>query len=255
MIGVSYHIKANWVARKETTRSCAIRMTRMLTGLAALHSAFAHWYQQAWTLEEAFVPFCKMPPQVDELARVFEDGRHFTDVSHQLMPTLGYSISAWNGIDGPNGVSMMMHVGAYDDHTPFTNWGDIIVHGLRGVQPAGPDFINAKLVKAVLLTVIDTWEPSWASITDRDYWHKYLASKPVPPFLSGWMTYLSAPYARKVMPPLSAITEPVAGGGILMLATKEPFMLDNPQHVAVADAIQACLEPLQSDPRLGTTAP
>jgi immunity protein 52 of polymorphic toxin system len=250
MIGASYHIETKWAARKEATRSCAIRMARMLTGLSALHSAFAHWYQQAWTLEEAFVPLCKMPPQADELTRVFENGRHFTDVSHELMPTLGYSVSAWNGIEESDGISMMMHVGGYDDHVPFTNWGDMTVHGLRGVQPAGPDLINARLLEAVLLTTIDAWEPDHARIVDWGDLEKFVPRQPPLLFESGWMTYLAAPYARKVTPPPLALTEPVAGGGILMLATKEPFMLDNLQHVAVADAIQACLEPLQSDPRL-----
>jgi hypothetical protein len=222
----------------------------MLTELAALHSAFARWYQQAWTLEEAFVPFCKMPPQVEELTRVFEDGRHFTDVSNKLMPDLGYSVSAWNGTEGPDGLHMRVGAGADTDQRPFPNQVEITVHGLGGIEPGTPDLINAKLLKAVLLTMIDAWEPSRANIGDRDYWRKDLSPYTLQPFRSGWMTYLSAPYARKVTPPPSAITEPVAGGGILMLATNEPFTIDNPKHVAVADAIQACLEPLQSDPRL-----
>jgi hypothetical protein len=248
----SYRIRTDWAARAETTRACAIRMARMLTNLAALHSAFARWYEQAWTLEEAFVPLCKMPPQINELTEVFDKGRHFTDVSNELMADLGYSVGAWNGVDGPDGVSMSLGVGSYTEQRPFPNEVGITVHGLGALEPGSPDLINAKCLKAVLLTMIDAWEPSWANIADWDYGHKALSTTRIlQPFRSGWMTYLSSPYARKVTPPLSAITESVDGGGILMLATNEVFTPDNPQHVAVADAIQACLEPLQSDPRLG----
>jgi hypothetical protein len=242
---VSYSITTYGRPREETTRDCAVRMARMLTGLAALHPAFARWYQQAWTLEEAFVPFCKMPPQVEELTQVFEDGRHFTDLSNELMPDLGYSVNAWNGIEGPHGLHMRVHVGAYTDIRPFPNDVELTVQGLK---PGNADLINAKYLKAILLTMIDAWEPSWADTADGKSVNRF--SRPLPPFRSDWMTYLSAPYARKVTPPSSAITEPVAGGGVLMLATNEVFTPDNPQHIAIVNAIQACLEPLQSDPSL-----
>jgi hypothetical protein len=245
----SYNLQAFWTAREESTRACATRMARMLSALAALHPVFRCWYQQAWTLEEAFVPFCKMPPQVDELGDVFKEGRFFTDVSHELMPALGYSVGAWNGIEGSDGVSLRVHAGAYSDRRPFPNDLHMTVHGLGGYEPGKPEFINAKFLKAVLLTIVDAWEPSWASISDHDYF-RHLKLERGTPFFSGWMTYLSASYARKITPSAAAVTEPVAGGGVLMLATNEPFSLDNPQHVAVADAIQASLEPLQSTPRL-----
>jgi hypothetical protein len=60
------------------------------------------------------------------------------------------------------------------------------------------------------------------------------------------MTYLSAPYARKISPPPQAIVEHTPGGGMLMIATRERFSLAVPAHVAAADAIHAALAPLQS---------
>lgn len=46
-------------------------------------------------------------------------------------------------------------------------------------------------------------------------------------------------------PPAGAIVERVAGGGMLLLATLERFSMDNPAHLAAADAIQAALAPIQ----------
>lgn len=221
----------------------------MLRSLAAIHPTFARWYKQAHARAEANEAFCAMPPQIDELTEIFEKGRHYKDISHELMPTLGYSISAWNGIDSPCDVALHAHAGDYGGLGIFPNQLELNLPALRD---GNADLINTKCVKAVLLTIVDAWEPSSASTTDWSYSQKFFSPGPMPPFRSGWMTYLAAPYARRIIPPPSAITEPVAGGGILMLATNEPFDVGNPQHVAVADAIQASLEPLQANPLLGT---
>jgi hypothetical protein len=45
--------------------------------------------------------------------------------------------------------------------------------------------------------------------------------------------------------PPEAIVEPVPGGGLLLLSTREPFDALNPAHVAAADAMQLALEPIQ----------
>jgi hypothetical protein len=57
-------------------------------------------------------------------------------------------------------------------------------------------------------------------------------------FRSGRMTYLAPRYASRITPPPAAIVEPVAGGGVLLLATEKRFSMDNP-------AIQAALDPIE----------
>jgi hypothetical protein len=246
-----YRLETYGVSREESPRSCATRLARILSGLVLIHPAFGRWNQQGHTGSEWSVPFCAMPPNIDELTSIFEKGRHYRDITHELMSEAGFSVSAWNGMEGPLGVSMRLNVGSYWDRPDFPNQIDF---ELGDLEPASAGFIDKVVLKASLLAVVEAWEPSWASLACLNYSKKFFASLPPPPFRSGWMTYLSAPYARKITPPSSAITRTVAGGGILILATNEPFTLDNPQHVAVADAIQACLEPLQSGPRLSTSA-
>jgi hypothetical protein len=95
------------------------------------------------------------------------------------------------------------------------------------------------------------------------YWERWLRAEPwndddrkvarrddyVPRVTGGWMTYLCADYARRITPPPGIDAEPVAGGGILLIATQETFSPGNPVHDAAADAIQNALLPLQNLPR------
>ncbi len=242
-----YDIALRWGAREESTHSCAVRLARMLDSLAAIHPAFRKWNRQGYNEEQWNKPFCVMPPDVDELTDIFERSRQYTDTSRELMPDLGFSASAWNGSEGPLGVNASWRAGAYGDFPDFPN---AVEMNVDGPTVDNADLINPDTLKSLFLAMIEAWEPSWASIVDGDYWKPFYEKKPFPPFRSGWMTYFSAPYAKKITAPLSAIVESTKGGGILILATNEPFTTSDPKHVAVADAIQACLEPFQSDPRL-----
>ena len=66
-----------------------------------------------------------------------------------------------------------------------------------------------------------------------------------PPFWSGWIVYLASRFADRIVPPPQASVEKVPGHGLMIYATRETFDLDNPAHVAAADAIQAALAPIQ----------
>ncbi|WP_219321841.1 Imm52 family immunity protein [Methylovirgula sp. HY1] len=62
------------------------------------------------------------------------------------------------------------------------------------------------------------------------------------------MQYLSAPLARLITPPQTAIVDHLPNGGLLMSATTETFKVDNPTHLAVARDIAAATEPLNKLP-------
>jgi hypothetical protein len=59
------------------------------------------------------------------------------------------------------------------------------------------------------------------------------------------MTYLAPKYATRIIPPPSAIVEPVSNGGLLLLATEDQFDMENPAHLAAVAAVQTALGPLQ----------
>jgi Immunity protein 52 len=239
-----YEIATYGGPREESARACAVRFARMATALATIHPAFARWNRTAYTARRANAPFCTMPPDIGELTKTIERGRQIADVSREVMRDLGFSISGWNGEEGPGGVGFRMHVGAYTTTMRFPNQAHFTFGRL---EEDNQDLLDIKILKAVLLTLVDAWEPDWAVLTDDNYIHALVERGPFPRFSSGWVSYLAAPYARKVLPPPKAIVEPVAGGGILMLATNEPFSIDQPEHVFAADAIQESLLALEAD--------
>jgi immunity protein 52 of polymorphic toxin system len=100
-------------------------------------------------------------------------------------------------------------------------------------------------VKSAMLSVVAAWEPDYGSLVNWEYWRQLFGGPPYPIFRSGWMTYLPPHYASRIAPLPAAMVEPVPGGGLLLLATEERFSMDNPAHLAAADAIQKSLDPLQ----------
>lgn len=242
MAAEAYKLHARWQDRPESPRSCAQRLAHLLAGLATAHPAFARWNKQANSRAAANRPAWRMPPDTDELTAVFDKGRQYKDVPREPWPEMGYSVAAWNGLDPPHGASLSIRPGRYSDNRAFPN-----SVGMEFDQstPANADLLCAAALKPALLSVVSAWEPDHGNIVCWDYWDRLFGERHWPVFRSGWMTYLAPQFASRITPPPAAIAEPVAGGGLLLLATEERFSMDNPAHLAVADAIQAALGPLQ----------
>jgi len=183
-----------------------------------------------------------MPPDVDELTAVFERGRRYKDVPREPWPEMGYLVAAWNGLDPPYGASLSVWPGGYSANRPFPNCVDL---ELNQATPGNADLMSVAALKPALLSVATAWKADRGNVVCWSYWRRLFGDRHYPLFRSGWMTYLAPQYASRITPPPAAIVEPVPNGGILLLATKERFSMDNPAHLAVADAIQATLEPLQ----------
>lgn len=249
-----YTIWVYWPNRQEDAHACATRLARTFEDLVVANSAFSQWYRKADKLADAFRPFCAMPPQIEELAKIFQKGQHRKDVPPDPWPELGYSVYAWNGISDARGLWFHAHVGSYDDSRVFPN---IMTIDVRSYSPENADLIDAGTLRAALMAVVTAWDGAWGCVdsalyTKRIYEGKSFArGQPAPPpFRSGWMIYLSAPLAANIAPPSEAIVEVRPKGGLLMRATDDVFSVENPSHLAAADAIQRALEPLQFDPRV-----
>ena len=243
MTGEVNYIKAYWRPRAESTHDCAMRLARMLGGLAMAHPAFARWNEQADTRVAANKPAWVMPPDIEELTAVFEKGRQYKDEPRVPWPEMGYSVSAWNGRDPPHGVSLILHSGTYADWIPFPNTIDL---SLSRVGGDNTDLISVAVLKPALLNVAMAWEPDYAVVVPWTYWPRSFEGSDYPNLRSGWMIYLAPQYAERMVPPPVAIVEPAVRGGMLLLATEQQFDMENPAHLAAADAIQIALEPLQS---------
>jgi hypothetical protein len=242
MTGEVNHVEAYWRPRGETAQDCAVRLNRMLEGLAKAHPAFSHWNKQAYSRAAANKPAWAMPPNVDELARVFEKGLVHKDIPRIPWPEMGYRVSAWNGRDPPYGASLSVWPGSYGAARSLPNRVDL---SLKRACPDNTDLINTAVLKPALLSVATAWEPDYAVVVPWTYWPHAFGDRGYPQLRSGWMTYLAPKYACRLMPPPIATVELVPNGGMLLLATEEQFDMHNPQHLAAAEAIQAALEPLQ----------
>lgn len=242
MTGEVNHIEAYWGPRAESSHGCAVRLARMIDGLAKAHPAFALWKKKAHSRAAANKPAWSMPPDIDELMAVFEKGRQYKDIPRVPWPEMGYSVSAWNGRDSPYGASLTTRPGGYGAARPFPNTVDLKVNRAR---PDNTDLICAAVLKPALLSVATAWEPDYAVVVPSTYWPQAFGDRGYPDLRSGWMTYLARTYANRIVPPPVAIVERAANGGMVLLATKEQFDMDNATHLAAAAAIQAALKPLQ----------
>jgi hypothetical protein len=266
VLDTTYDLGCHWGPRLEDAPTCAERLAFMLKGLATLHWAFAHWQKQGDSSSAANRPFCTMPPRIAELTKIFQQNPITED-----FPEDGFCTSAWNGQDSSRGVGLTLFVGSNEIFPTFSNDVSLTFYPQ---EAANTDLVNAAVLRAVLLVSVAAWNPNWAGISPFDYFTRWERAEPwddlqrkfkqrdeqsqrkrasdagyVPPIQSGWMTYLCADYARRITRPPGIEVEPVAGGGALLIATREIFMPGNPAHDAAADAIQNALMPLQNLPR------
>jgi hypothetical protein len=235
-----YHLNVRWAPRNDPLSDCAERFARMLDGLAAIHPHLADWRRKANTRTAAFKPFCATPPRAAELELILIRGRHFTSASRKLIPELGYSVAAWNGLDEPQSLSLSLSAGAYYKPWLYPNMIEI-----EGLGP-GNVLVDSSLLKRILLIIASCWEADWGVVENWAYEGLTVDSrdKPLLPY-GGWLTYLSQVLAERISPPRGVIVEPTPDAGLFMLISHEPLDVANPLHVARLDAVQKALAPVQ----------
>jgi hypothetical protein len=185
-----------------------------------------------------------MPPSITELTKIFEKGRRFKEVSREPWPERGYSLGAWNGRDDANGVSLDVHAGSYGGPVEPNS----IFLQLPDVQSGNEDFINAAVLTRVLIAIAEAWEANWGVIESWDYKgrRRDADGQLLRPW-GGWITYLAPHYISRISPPPAMRIEPTVGGGLVIVATEEPFTAENPAHIAALDALQEALAPSRGD--------
>ena len=242
MVPYEYGIEARWEARQEPVRDSAVRVLRMLRTLGHCRPGFDRWTQGAWTRREANVPFSTLPLQVGPMMNRLEaervgvrKGRPFLSSNH--------SFSASNMAFG-----RPVHLsGSIDWSETISEMPNHVALALRYETEVERQKFSVDLIKAVLLALVDAWEPAIGRIDPPGLWtpRRDGAGRPVlARFRAGWMTYLAPPFARQIQPPSGAVIESLLDGGMLILATGERFEIENAGHRAIYDAIQAAMTPL-----------
>jgi hypothetical protein len=233
---------AYWSPRLETAAACADRLRRMFVALPAIHPVFASVWHQGGT-EEKLPLFSSWPPELAEVLRLIEAGVSIADGVDEPRPEWGYNINAWCGASDRTSVSIGLSVGS------GAPGGLVRFRNTVRITPFVKEASGAALQTcdgflALLRAVTAAWEPDYAIVSRGDFRMRLLETAGRPPDVeAGWMTYLSADYARRIVPPAEVIVE-LAPSGVVLLATREPFDIGNPDHVAAVDKIQTALAPL-----------
>jgi immunity protein 52 of polymorphic toxin system len=180
-----------------------------------------------------------MPPPIDELQEIVKRGQRVKSTTKELSQALGYWIAAWNGLEEPQSLSFLLHVGAYVQRL-YPN--EIQLEGLR----PGNALVDAAILKRVLLTLAECWDADWAVVETWQYEGLTVDAneKPLLPY-GGWLTYLSRELAEKVSPPRDVHSEQTPNGGLFILVSEEAFDAENQIHIARLDAVQKSLAPVQ----------
>lgn len=241
----SYSILAYWGPRRESPSDCAPKLLHTFKALGDISPALSYWrtnpvgdgtWRPASTLD------------VETAARWIAGGAHLGDVHHLPISNLGYRVTALNqkGL-GPRRLVFSGQFGAYTRAGMLANLVSLFTVPRH---PENADIINFRIFKSVLLAFTEIWKPTWCQAIADDLLKEMPRVDRVlhrPRLGGGWITYLAAPFAEKIVPPLSAKCEAL-NGGILMVATEETFLVENAEHVAIARDIDAALAPFNALP-------
>jgi hypothetical protein len=166
-------------------------------------------------------------------------------------PDYGYHLMARNRADrSPKSVGLASSAGG--------RWGDRIRFEVGSLMvPSDPDTVTYPLFRAALLAIIAQWPSVWANANayKQDY-YKAPTEPGIPPnpysrFHMPWLSYLSAPLAAGLIPPVGVPTEITPDGGILMIAAEERLDPANPDHMRRSRAIAKTMIAIAGDPKGG----
>ena len=233
-----------WPARREAAAAIARRIARMQEGLARCDARVRRWYELGATPAEAAVP---LPIAPSSLARRLAIS-HLPASAEEPDAAQGFDLTLWNGEQGPTHASLIIQAGS--DRSGL-EWGnDMVNHVAIAFEPPDPanaELLTTRVLKPVLLALIDAWEPMTGNVRPLRLVDRWAGDPPMIEQLrchGGWMTYLAAPACHEIVPPPGSIAEETPDGGLLMLAAPDRVDAGDPAHLDAALAIHLSLEPL-----------
>jgi hypothetical protein len=222
------YVGAYWGVRQETAEACTARVVGTLHELDCVDSQFCRWFTLGRSRKEALRH--QVTISQDKLCALLKKGVNRGDFDKQPIPDLGFSIGLWNGAPDDESVGLSIHCGMY---SPWVN-NSVVLDLPSDGKPLGR-LLNFAVIRRIALIVVKNWAPDWLTV-NTDHLRDDVLKLPVDVPDIGWLTYLSPAYGRP-SGLLSTMVERTDGGGTLLIATREPFSSDNPNHVAGARTI------------------
>jgi len=169
-------LAAYWSARAAGLDESAQRLTACLAELASVGQPFQTWFRKGRTRAEALSSPISVSP--DTLAILLTKGQNRADMTGEVIPSLGYAVSLWNGDD----VEFSAGVGRT---SPWVTNLVILRIGAGSAASALPDVEH---VKDILRSLVVRWDADWALALPRS-----LEDVPPPQIgrpRAGWVTWL-----------------------------------------------------------------
>ncbi|OJT23792.1 hypothetical protein BO221_17625 [Archangium sp. Cb G35] len=228
-----YYVGAYWGPRKETALECARRAELYFHMLARCDPSFAQWYRKGRGFPRE-LPGHPLHPEMNELERLFLQGRPRTDLGKNVIEDLGFRITTWN--TKQKFTLLSLSCGKYSP------WGG---PNTCLLDPSSDSTVRERLLRApvlaeVLTSMATAWEPDYAIASSTEMVR--LVEQGRREVRVGWLTYLSRRLGA--LPPLPAPVHvsPVGALGWLLVLSPEPMTANNPEHVAFTQRIRERLD-------------
>jgi hypothetical protein len=233
-----YFMTGFWGARIETPNQIAPRFLRHIDLLREIDPLFALWISGSKGPR-------KLETIRDRFVKEIEAGISRDDYGDPD-PVDGYWFGAYTrGYPNPFSYSVNGNAGAWRPSVPT---GNAVIFETASQSIPDPAAITYPIFKSALLALVEAWDPVDCYASSDDLLDLLPRPERHEHFREAWMQYLSAPLARLIAPPSSAINDWLPNGGLLMSATNETFRVDNPAHLAAARDIAAATAPLNALP-------
>jgi hypothetical protein len=219
-----FYLGIYWPARRESLSQCTKRVSTALRELTKVDGRLAQWFLKGWTRAHALQHQVSLDDQ--SIAKLLLDGRNRTDYDNKVIENLGFSMALWNGATAGNEVAISFHCGAY------SKWvGNNAILDLPFQRKHAGDICNFCKLRQILLILVRCFDPDWGVVTSHHL--RKVVNIPVGKPTAGWLTYLSTRYGVSA-PNAGYEIERVGDRGELLIATREPFDSQRPEHVGPA---------------------
>ena len=231
-----YKINSFWRPREEAPEAIANRYIRTVEALALIDPVFTPW----WYVGRKTISFDQARAELPSLIA--------KDVGKEWGPVDGYWFGGENSRK-PNPRSIDL-TGTAGNTLPPVGYGNNEVH-LETVTPricpTDASIVTYDIFRSAMLAIIEAWEVDWCLSypTDlMDFWPKKRPGR----IRMAWMAYVAPEFASLIRPSPDIETQTVAGGGLLMVATRDRFEVTNKGHLKAARAIVTAMTPFNGLP-------
>ncbi len=233
-----YEINSYWGPRRETAEAIADRYIRMVEALMRIDPVFTPWIFIG--ARPTVVPFDQARTELPQLLA--------KGLGEHWGPAEGYRFGGTNSM-GFNRRSIGLMGEAGNSMPPVGYNNSITLMTVpHNYLPTDASIVTYDLFRSAMLAIIEAWDVTWCAAYPADIMKFWPPAGSGHPFKPAWMTYVSPRFAPLIRPPRSIESQTVAGGGVLMVATRERFDVTNPEHMAAARAIDTAMAPLNALP-------